>query len=1134
LLEKFWSLDAISVENCAGETSPYTYDELKALEIVEKTSYYVEEKNRWFVGLPLKTSNIDLGDNFQSSVAVMKSVERAIAKRDSKKGVNQAYQDLIDNGFARKLSESELHKNTNQLCHYIPSFAVYAPGKETSKVRIVYNGSAKTQTGKSLNSILYPGPSFTKDITIMLTKFRSGKFTLIFDCKAMFLNIHLANPDHARLLRYVWRGADPTIPPQEHEFHTILFGLTCSPFLSAWCVQKTAELFAEKYPLGSKIAKNEIYVDDIVVSLNNKQECRTAVQELQDLFGKASLKLHKFNTNLPELRSLLKPDQLSEKIETKVLGQTWNSDTDYIYFTFTEKEISAKSKKCTKRSFLSEMSSLFDPLQLLCPLLLHIKLCFQSLWQTSVLWDSDLPDDIASKWQQFKSQLHLLKDFKLPRALFESKPVKHHSLLTFCDSSELGYGSVSYLFTKYSDGSVTVRFIMAKSRIKPLKPVGSDSQMTIVRLELLGMLTGVRLAVHLKSALLDKLTLKQCIFFTDSSINYFRIRKGFSNLKQWSGNRIRECLAHTSPSDWIHIPTDYNIADYLSRGEKDVELFLKRTDWLNGPQFLYCDKPWDSYSKVNSMKAPPPNQADGELKSTVAFAKTKIVTQELFAQFNGKFSDWFKTLRVFAYILRFGCKIQRNFLRKPLMHDEIRLAEIRVIYLIQKSCFTSEYEALLHGSSNVASDSPIAKHNPFLDGLVIRANTRLAYSETLSYDEKFPILLPRHCKLVESLILGLHTSNHHLGLMHMLAKLRSRFIILGGRREITRVLNTCPHRHCRHIVPASQLMSPLPASRIDGSEPFKYVALDYAGPLLISGLSKESNAPQKVWIAVFSDFLTRAVHYELVLSLTTEEVINAVRLLIARRGMPQTLYSDNQSSFRAADKELKSLLAQIKWCYISQFATNKGFNWEFCLPNSPHLNGLCERAVKMMKQALRKTFTKTTLSFRQLSILLSECESLSNSRPLRPASDCLPTPITPFHLLYGRPFDSLPVQSSSRNLSLSDLWLKRKHILHAFFKTFSHDYLLSLAVRKKWSAINDTNLLGRHVLLNDSNTPSYTWKTGVVTACFPSKDGLIRQVEVKLPNGSVRRSVQTLSLFEEDFSSSPVDHSSLNHNVGAS
>ena len=1089
------------------------------MDLVSNTSRYDSKLKRWFVSIPFRENVVNLGDNYASAFAVMKSVERSVTKRGAIEQVNQTYEDFVLNDYARKLPFSELKQNMKTVHTYIPSFVVFSPNKQTSRCRMVMNFSSKTQTGESVNSLSYPGPSLVPDITIMLTKFRTGKIVLLGDVKHMFLQIKLATDTDRNCCRFLWREMKLDSPPQEYEMLSLPFGLSASPYISSWCIKTTAKMFSEKYPLGSQIAEKDTYIDDIVTCVDNEGDLVKALDELQNLFKEISMTIHKFNSNLPILKSLLPEDLLSKEIETKVLGQTWHSLDDVILFNFTETDLSKNTSHCTKRTFLSEVSSLFDPIGILSPLLLHIKGFFQLCWKENIDWDALIPEDINEKWLHFKEQLPLLSNFRLPRALVLPKAVKYHSLITFCDSSLIGYGAVTYLFSKYTDGSISVRFVMSKARIKPLKPISSDEDITIVRMELLSILVGVRLAVHLRNGLLEKLALKSYVFFTDSAINFHRLRKGYANFKPWVSRRLCECLTHFNAKDFLHLPTELNVADYLSRGETDMNAFLEKTEWLNGPQFLYEKPRWDSYSKINSMKATPADLIDVEINKPVNVAKVKVISNDFYTYLSTRYSNWNKTIRLVAYLMRFCNKSHKKFCFQPLTPEELHLSELKVFNLIQQNSFGNDFQLLAQGEA-VGDDSPLVKFNPFMKNNVIHSNSRLVFSKTLTHSEKFPILLPSHCPLVETMVLTIHKSHFHLGLSHLLAKVRARFIILGGRRQITRILNLCSNRACQRIVPLQQQMAPLPADRLDGTSPFRNVSLDYIGPFFINGFEKSVKTQTKVWIAIFTCFLTRAVHLELVLDLTTTEVLNAVRLFVSRRGLPSTLYSDNQTSFKAANKEMKTLLSNISWNKLSRFALEKGFHWQFNIPGTPWTNGLTERLVKSVKISLRKVFGKTPLTFRQFSILLTELEVILNTRPLSPVTDSSQIPVSPFQLIYGRKFESLPVQQTSKHLTFPDLWLKRKNFMKAFWNSFKHDYLLSLGVRKKWRNVNSKDLLNQVVLLNDSNIPQFTWRQGIVIGCLPSKDGLVRQVEVRLPEGNVvRRSVHTLSLFENDFES---------------
>ena len=96
------------------------------------------------------------------------------------------------------------------------------------------------------------------------------------------------------------------------------------------------------------------------------------------------------------------------------------------------------------------------------------------------------------------------------------------------------------------------------------------------------------------------------------------------------------------------------------------------------------------------------------------------------------------------------------------------------------------------------------------------------------------------------------------------------------------------------------LMVELPPSRVQPSRPFLTTHVDYAGPISIRLGTTRSKTTTKGYIATFVCFVTRAVHSEVVTSLTTEAFLAALRRFIAHRGKPRTIYSDNGTNFQRA------------------------------------------------------------------------------------------------------------------------------------------------------------------------------------------------------------------------------------------
>jgi hypothetical protein len=100
-------------------------------------------------------------------------------------------------------------------------------------------------------------------------------------------------------------------------------------------------------------------------------------------------------------------------------------------------------------------------------------------------------------------------------------------------------------------------------------------------------------------------------------------------------------------------------------------------------------------------------------------------------------------------------------------------------------------------------------------------------------------------------------------------------------------------------------------------------------------------------------FVTKAVHIEVVKSLTTEAFLAALRRFIARRGKQKTIYPDNGTNFQSASNQLHEVYNMLQtssqMARIQDFLAIEGCAWRFIPPHGPHFGGLWEAAVKSMK-----------------------------------------------------------------------------------------------------------------------------------------------------------------------------------------
>ena len=84
------------------------------------------------------------------------------------------------------------------------------------------------------------------------------------------------------------------------------------------------------------------------------------------------------------------------------------------------------------------MSSIFDPLGMIGPVLLPAKRVLQKTWQLKLHWDEKLPEDLLKDWNKWK----LLNHVSIPRSYFPYGLDATFQLHHFSDVSEVGYGTV--------------------------------------------------------------------------------------------------------------------------------------------------------------------------------------------------------------------------------------------------------------------------------------------------------------------------------------------------------------------------------------------------------------------------------------------------------------------------------------------------------------------------------------------------------------------------------------------------------------------------------------------------------------------------------------------------------------------
>lgn len=177
---------------------------------------------------------------------------------------------------------------------------------------------------------------------------------------------------------------------------------------------------------------------------DTNDEAINLYKQLKAAFGSAGFNIRKFISNSNRfLEHLPNEDrELNYEIFLKALGIIWcpSRDTFELKFNINENIVP------TKRGLLSEISSLFDPLGIISPVITKAKIIVQDIWQLSnnskrYDWDDALPEEFIERWKPMKNKLPILSEISIPRwiGIKNGSSIQLHG---FCDASEKAYAAV--------------------------------------------------------------------------------------------------------------------------------------------------------------------------------------------------------------------------------------------------------------------------------------------------------------------------------------------------------------------------------------------------------------------------------------------------------------------------------------------------------------------------------------------------------------------------------------------------------------------------------------------------------------------------------------------------------------------
>ncbi|XP_065157275.1 uncharacterized protein [Atheta coriaria] len=457
LISQFWA-----VEN---HTSP-TVEPASKCDKHFASTHTRDPEGRFIVALPFAKSPSELGNSSARAKQAFLAMERRLTRHPAMYVKYREFmREYIDLGHM-SATRGDIHTG-----YYMPHHCILKEASLTTKLRVVFNASAPTSNGTSLNSILQVGPKQQDDLFAVLLRFRCRQFVLSADITKMYRQIWV-RPEDRQYQRIWWRD-DQTQEMRSYELQTVTYGTAPASYLAIKALREAARSVEDQYPIGARACLKDFYVDDLFTGTDTKEELSKLRREVEAVLLTGGFRLNKWASNCEEVLADISTLHQRDGViiheagnPISALGVQWEPRADSIRYQVD----SSLDTPRTKRAMISQICRIFDPLGLLGPIIIIAKILIQELWKLGVGWDEPLPEDAMRRWMTYQQALDGIDRIVIPRKalLAKGSEVELHG---FADASESAFGACVYLVTVKANVRVGSMLLCAKSRVAPVKQI---------------------------------------------------------------------------------------------------------------------------------------------------------------------------------------------------------------------------------------------------------------------------------------------------------------------------------------------------------------------------------------------------------------------------------------------------------------------------------------------------------------------------------------------------------------------------------------------------------------------------------------------------------------------------------------
>jgi hypothetical protein len=433
-IEDLWGLDLIGIKEPPEHNSKKENDLHVKKHFLETT--IINQEERYEVKLPWVDSHPPLPNNKRLAEKRLVSVSNKLKTKNCLfTDYDAVFRDWLDQDIIEVVPSNELDNE----CHYLPHRPVVKESSATTRIRPVFDASAREQHTPSLNDCLECGPNLIELIPTVMLRFREGRYGVIADIAKAFLQIAV-NAKDADMLRFLWYNSEcDEITVFRHK--RVVFGVKCSPFLLGAVIDLHLQRASENTNVDPNIIKKlqkSFYVDNVSASVDTLQELDKFIKDSTEIMKEGKFDLRGWQASSYSQEKCKPLDIVS------VLGINWDSMND-VLFVRLDCLNDFDRNHITKREILSVSHRIFDPIGFICPVMLYPKLLLQKLWNQKIDWDTKVDSKTSENFLMWFDGLSVLQEIKVPRWIGKTYDSKGCTIHTFSDGSKDAYGAVIFM-----------------------------------------------------------------------------------------------------------------------------------------------------------------------------------------------------------------------------------------------------------------------------------------------------------------------------------------------------------------------------------------------------------------------------------------------------------------------------------------------------------------------------------------------------------------------------------------------------------------------------------------------------------------------------------------------------------------